>query len=91
MCSRARFRVGDSVEFCGGGGFGVLLRRVSWFLFGFLDPLDLFLLGKKRFWTRALRSTLGVCGVLVYTLRSFGGVRCWVNTSRSFGGVRLLV
>jgi hypothetical protein len=63
-----------------------------WFSLRFLlDPLDLFLLGKKRFCTRALRSTLGACDVLVNTLRSFGGMRCWVNTSRSFGGVQLLV
>jgi hypothetical protein len=66
-----------ATKFCGGGGFGCLLRLV-FFVYSsvFLDPLDFFLLGKKRFWTRYLRSTLGACGVLVNTLRSFGSVRC---------------
>jgi hypothetical protein len=39
---------------------GILLRLVSCIFFGFLDPLVLSLLGLKRFWTRAFKSTGGV-------------------------------
>jgi hypothetical protein len=63
----------------------------SFFSLRFFVPLVLSLLGLKRFWTRAVRSNLGAHGVLVYTLRSFRGMWCWVNTLRSFEGVRLLV
>lgn len=44
-----------------------------------------------RFWARALRSSLGACGVLDNTSRSFGDVQCLTNILRSFGGERLLV
>jgi hypothetical protein len=58
---------------------GIMLRSVSCFFFHFLVPLDLSLLGLKRFWTRDLRSTPGVCGVLAYILRSFGDVNMALN------------
>jgi hypothetical protein len=77
------FSVVETFEVCCGGCF--VFSSV------FLDSLDLFLLGKKRYWDRDLRSSLGACGVLVNTLRSFGGMQCWVNTLRSFGGVRLSI
>jgi hypothetical protein len=45
----------------------------------------------REVWARALRSSLGACGVFGKHFEVLWGVRCLFNTLRSFGGEQLLV